>query len=118
MTARRERGRESEDIVAELYREYGAVQAERVAKFLSGRDIKNVPNIAPEVKSAVGFDVLAWLRQAKKNSLAGDIPVVHYRPRGYGKTKIDEWPVILRTEDFMLLLVMAGYLPGKVKDDQ
>lgn len=110
MGTRQLRGRESEFIIARLYKRYGAKYAEAVPKFLSGRDIRNVPYIAPEVKSAVGFDVVAWTKQAKKNALPEEIPVVHYRPNGYGESKLNDWPVILRTEDFMRLCVMAGIL--------
>jgi hypothetical protein len=109
MGARQVRGRESEFIVARLYQRYGASLAEAVPKFLAGRDIRRVPNIAPEPVS--------WTKQAKKNALPDEIPVVHYRPNGYGESKVDDWPVLLRTEDFMRLCVMAGILPGEEKDD-
>jgi hypothetical protein len=115
MSGRQERGRESEFIVARLYQRYGALAAEAVPKFLPGRDIRRVPNIAPEVKSAAGFQPISWTKQAKKNALPDEIPVVHYRPNGYGESKVDDWPVLLRTEDFMRLCVMAGILPGTEK---
>lgn len=112
MPARQNRGRESEFIVARLYQRYGAQFAEAIPKFLPGKDIKNVPSLAPEIKSAKDFQPLAWTRQAAKNAGLNEIPVVHYRPNGYGEAKINDWPVIMRTEDFMRLLVAAGYLPG------
>jgi hypothetical protein len=113
MGARQARGRESEFIIARLYQRFGASLAEAVPKFLSGRDIRKVPQVAPEVKSAVGFDVVSWTKQARKNALPDEFPVVHYRPNGYGESKIDDWPVIMRTADFMRLLVLAGILPGE-----
>lgn len=116
MGARQARGRESEFIIARLYQKYGAPLAEAVPKFLPGRDVRKVPHVAPEVKSAVGFDVIAWTKQAKKNALPDEVPVIHYRPNGYGESKINDWPVIMRTEDFMKLLVAAGYLPGEIQD--
>lgn len=111
MGSRQVRGRESEFIIARLYRRFGAEFAEAVPKFLSGRDVKNVPQIAPEVKSSAEFSPLAWTRQAAKNA-GNDFPVVHYRPNGFGESKVEDWPVIMRTGDFMQLLVKAGYLPG------
>ncbi len=112
MGARQVRGRESEFIIARLYQRFGAPLAEAVPKFLPGRDIRRIPNVAPEVKSSRDFEPLAWTRQAAKNALPGEIPVVHYRPNGYGETRVDDWPIVMRTIDFMNLLVAAGYLPG------
>ena len=101
--SRRQRGRESEHIVAARFVEAGFDRAEAVGSAAPGRDIRHVPGYAVEVKARSGLSLPAWLRQAKRNA-GQDMPVLITRLNGQGPASVDEWPVILRLGDFMRLI--------------
>lgn len=87
------RGRETQELLAARWRVKGLFpDAEAIAASLAGRDVKNTPDWAVEVKATAKNDVLAALRQAAANA-ADDWPVVIYRPPGYGAARIEEWVV-------------------------
>jgi len=114
-TARKQRGRETEKLLAAYYRRKGWPDAEAVAASLSGRDIKNMLGLAPEVKARYGFDPLDALTQARKNA-NGDIPYTIMRLNGQGEASIGEFVVCMFLDDHTELLHEAGYgesiLPG------
>ena len=124
------RGRQSQEWLAERLRDEGWTDAKSRSASLPGMDVYDVPGLAPEVKATEGQDFTGALRQAQKN--AGDnpcdfhketagsasadcndctraLPFVVYRPRGYGKERMDDWVVALRLEDMISLLKKAGY---------
>lgn len=107
-SARVARGRKTQELLAEYYRQNGWPDAEAVAASLPGRDIKNMLGLAPEVKATERESFPAAVRQARANS-DGDVPYVIYRPRGYGPERIDEWLVIMRLDDHVMLVREAGY---------
>lgn len=106
-TSRKRRGRESEFMAGDWYSQWWP-DLEVVGSAAPGRDIKRMLGLAPEVKARRDLDLLAWLRQAKRNA-AGDIPWVLWRPDGLGEARIAEWPVIMRNDDHVELLLEAGY---------
>lgn len=115
---RKERGRETEHLVARAFAADGWPHAEAVGAGASGTDIKGLPGICVEVKARRGFDVQAAMRQAARN--AGDnVPVTVVRPDGMGPASVDEWPMILPFGLGRRLLREAGYgepLPPPVLD--
>jgi hypothetical protein len=105
---RKERGRQTEHLVAAALAADGWPHAEATGAGSPGRDIKGVPGIAVEVKARTGFEPMAYLRQAVTNA-GDDIPVVVMRPTGGGPTNIDEWPAFLTFGQLRSLLRAAGY---------
>lgn len=105
---RKERGRETEHLVAAAFAADGWPFAEATGAGSPGRDIKGVIGVAPEVKARREFSPLPALRQAARNA-AGDLPVVVMRPDGCGPSTIDDWPAFLTFGDLRRLLRQAGY---------
>jgi hypothetical protein len=105
---RKERGRETEHLVARSFAADGWPHAEAVGGGSPGRDIKGVPGVAVEVKARTKFEPLANLRQAIANA-AGDVPLVVLRPTGGGPSNIDDWPAFTTFGQIRALLRAAGY---------
>src|SRR5262245_38276088 len=84
--------------------------AQPVGAGANGRDIENMPGLAPEVKAPrdENFRIASALRQAAKNA-GDDLPYVVYRPDGSGPATVADWPCIIRLEDLTTLLRAAGY---------
>jgi len=113
---RKQRGSQTAELVAEWYREYGGYPAAyAVGSGVAGKDIRNTPGVAIEVKAVAAFTPAAWTRQAASN--AGlDVPQVVLRPNGYGPQSIDQWLVIrtLKNDTFNVLrkhCVKCGHVP-------
>ena len=85
------RGRRTQAVVAEFLRAHGYPNAEPVAAFLNGKDIVNTPGLSIEVKATSAVPILGAVRQAVNNADTGDIPLVVWRPNGYGETRVGEW---------------------------
>lgn len=113
MSARKQRGSQTENLLARYYESRGWPYAEPTKA--SGRDVTGMPGLAPEAKARYGFDPLAWLRQAERNA-GDDLPYVVFRPNGMGEAQIGSWCVVMRLEHHTALLRSAGYgeplLPG------
>lgn len=107
-STRKERGRRTEAVIADRLRPLfpGAYQVGAAA---SGADIKNTPGLSIEVKARKGLDLLAWMRQSRKNAAPDEIPVVISRLNGQGEQTAGEWPVFMSLDDFIALLERAGY---------
>jgi hypothetical protein len=71
-----------------------------------GRDIHNTPGLSFEVKSTAAVPLLSALRQAKRDA-GGALPVVVWRPAGYGPAKIGQWVLAMDLEQGLRLL--PGY---------
>lgn len=111
-TARVQRGRKSQDYVAERLQKAGWVNAEGVPASLPGRDILGTPGWAIEVKGTRKNPLPAALRQAAKNAAEGETPLVVWRPDGYGEARIDEWVVAFTFKDAVELMQKAeGFGP-------
>lgn len=108
MTARKRRGAATQRTVADWFRGHGWPFATAIGAGETGRDVDNMPGLAPEVKARRDYNPTAWLRQARKNA-GGDLAFVVHRPDGYGPGSVDQWPVTLRLADFTRLLGDAGY---------
>jgi hypothetical protein len=107
---RKDRAMETQRLLAELLREQGIEFADTAGAGRPGRDLLNWPGVAAEVKATAGTPTVAALRQTEKYA-AGDLPLVIYRPPGYGPDKIMQWPVTMRLETALSLLRAAGLLP-------
>lgn len=92
-TSRVRRGRESQVLLADYLRQQFP-QAESLAASLPGKDIKNTPSWAIEVKATKDFNPTEFLKQAQANA-GMDWPLAVYRPRGYGPEKMDAWVAMM-----------------------
>lgn len=110
-THRVSRGRESQVWLAELVAKELGFDAQSRPASLPGTDIILPPDsgLAFEMKATEANDVLGGLRQAASNAAEGALPIYVYRPRGYGLTKIELWPMVVRLRDGLALLRKAGY---------
>ena len=106
------RGRQTQEMVAQWFREHGWPSAKSRPASLPGVDIYDMTGLAPEVKAKPG-DVTGALKQAVKNA-GTDLPFVVWRPNGYGPERIADWPVIFTLQDATELLQRSGLLEGEV----
>lgn len=81
----------------------------------SGRDLKNTPGLAVEVKARRDFEPLAWLRQSKKNSDADEMPIVIWQPDGMGEKTVKDWPFMGLLGDFRRMWTEHQLLQDYVK---
>lgn len=107
--ARVTRGRQTEEALAAYLRDHGWPHAERRAASLPGSDVLGLPGVDVEVKATADVPLLAALRQVEARRVTGSLPLVVWRPNGYGPSRIDEWVVALQLRDAVGLLVDAGY---------
>lgn len=103
------RGRETERLIAADLQASGCPDAKAVAASVTGYDIHGWPGVAVEVKARYRLNILAALKQAKKNAGAA-YPLVIARMNGQGPEKIDEWVSFMFWGDMKELFREAGYL--------
>jgi hypothetical protein len=65
-----------------------------------GRDLRNTPGLAVEVKARRDFEPLAWLKQSRRNSDDDEMPIVIWQPDGYGPATLKDWPYMGHLGDF------------------
>lgn len=104
---RKHRGYATQELAAAEFRAHGWPYATTTGAGRTGIDLLNVPGLAVEVKATPG-DVTGALRQAVANAGLG-LPLVVWRPNGYGPERVGQWPVIFRFHDALQLLNDAGY---------
>ena len=92
--ARVRRGRKTQDLVADRIRHLFP-SARGVPASLGGVDVQNTPGWALECKATATVTLPLWMRQAKKNAGATDVPVVIYRANGFGEASIDHWAAVI-----------------------
>jgi hypothetical protein len=103
--ARRRRGRQTEFIVAQWFRDNGWPTAEAVASALAGVDIKGMEGLSIEVKARAGFDPMAWIRQARKRR---GLPIVVLRCNGVADPA--DYVAVMSLDDLTDLLKMRQLL--------
>ena len=91
--------------------------AEATGAGRNGRDITGTPGVAFEVKTAddfkASFKPTIWMRQARANAKAADVPVVVYYPRGCGEAHTPEALAILPVSWLMTILEAGAYAPQR-----
>lgn len=76
-------------------------------------DIGNLFDVCIEIKNQARYDIPGWMRETakeKKNAEAETAALI-VKPKGVGATKVAEWWTILTLEDYVSLLIKAGYEP-------
>lgn len=102
-TARVQRGRATEECVAQWFREHGWPDAERRPASLPGSDVDGMPLWDVEVKARRSFNLMAWLKQVKTRAGAR-VPFLVLRPDSYGPERIAQWPVVIPLDHFTELM--------------
>jgi hypothetical protein len=103
-TARHDRGRETEYLVASWYAATLWPGATVAGRSEAGADILNVP-IDIEVKARADFNPKAWVAQSRRRETGGHVVL---RLNGQGPANVGEFMVIRRLDDDTELLRKAG----------
>lgn len=104
-TARVRRGRKSQDIAADYWRDIFP-DVEPVAASLKGKDLLKTPGFSFEIKATKDWTPTGALKQARETvekSGLNEYPVGIYRPRGYGPEKVAQWVVFMDHSQFRML---------------
>ena len=115
MPTRKQRGHDTERAVAGWFAAHGWPYAEPVGAGRNGTDVTGMPGLLVEVKARRDFTATVWLRQHTNNltEMSPPLPLVVWRPDGYGLGTLAAWPVMMRLDDFTALLHAAGYGTGE-----
>ena len=76
-----------------------------------GRDILGTPGVAVEVKTSAEWRPHAWVKQAARYALPGELALLVYLPPGCGERAVGDAMAIVPVAAIMPLLVAAGYAP-------
>lgn len=106
--SRKQRGYDSQRIVADYLQANGWDYALSVGSGRPGSDITGVPGIDFEVKARRSVSLLAVLKQLKERKAKG-MGIGVLRLDGQGEKSIEEWCAVLRLEDLVYLLKASGY---------
>ena len=111
MPSRKQRGHDTERLVARWFAERGWPYAEPVGAGRNGTDVTGMPGLLVEVKARRDFTPTQWLRQHTNQltEMNPPPPLVVWRPDGFGEATLPMWPVMMRLDDFTALLHAAGY---------
>ena len=109
MSSRKQRGRQSERIVADYFKANGWPYAEPVGAGRAGSDVTGIVGVDVEVKARRNLDLTGTLKQQALRASDGVLPLAVIRPDGYGPSKIGEWPCVVPLAVMVQLLREAGY---------
>jgi hypothetical protein len=76
-------------------------------------DIGGIDDVCIEVKNHGVYKFGPWMKElaAEKANKAARIGALIVKPKGIGKTRVDQWWVTMTVGDFQRLLIEAGYGP-------
>ena len=106
---RKQRGYDTQRLVANYLRGHGFPHAEPVGAGRSGTDVTGCPGLDFEVKARRGLDLPGLLRQLAERGDSDLLGVGVLRLDGQGPATVADWPVVLRLDDAVRLLRAAGY---------
>ncbi len=109
MSSRKQRGYDSQRIVANYLKENGWQYAEPVGAGRSGSDVTGIIGVDVEVKARRNLDLTGTLKQQAARASDGVLPLAVIRPDGYGPSRIGEWPCVVPLSVMVQLLRDAGY---------
>ena len=107
--SRRQRGRESEKIVADYLVRNGFHTAHTTSMAASGSDVLGIPGLDIEVKGRRDLVISETLAQLKRRRRETGLGVGVLRMNGQGEKAIGDWVAILTFDDLIYLLKAAGY---------
>jgi len=109
VVSRRERGRESEKLVAQYLVSHGFETAHVTSMAASGSDILGIEGLDIEVKARRGFNPSAAMAQLRARSKEKGLGVAVMRLDGQGEAALDDWVGVIRLADLVYLLKASGY---------
>lgn len=109
MSSRKQRGYDSQRVVAEYFREHGWPFAEPVGAGRPGSDLTGVIGVDVEVKARRNLDLTGTLRQQQERMGDGVVPIAVIRPDGYGPASIASWPCVMPLSVAVDLLKRGGF---------
>jgi len=109
MSSRKQRGYDSQRVVANYLKENGWPYAEPVGAGRSGSDVTGIIGVDIEVKARRNLDLTGTLKQQAARASDGVLPLAVIRPDGYGPARIGEWPCVVPLSVMVQLLRDAGY---------
>ena len=109
MSSRKQRGYDSQRIVANYFKENGWPFAEPVGAGRAGSDVTGIVGVDVEVKARRNLDITGTLRQQAERAVEGVLPLAVLRPDGFGPARIGEWPCMVPLSVMVQLLREAGY---------
>ena len=107
--SRRQRGRESEKVVADYLVRQGFHTAHVTSMAASGSDVLGIPNLDIEVKARAGLPISETMAQLKRRRKVSGLGVGVLRMNGQGEKSVGDWVAILTFDDLIHLLKAAGY---------
>lgn len=109
MSSRKQRGYDSQRVVAQFFRENGWPFAEPVGAGRPGSDLTGVIGVDVEVKARRNLDLTGTLRQQQERMVDGVVPIAVIRPDGYGPASIASWPCVMPLSVAVDLLKRGGF---------
>lgn len=109
MSSRKQRGYDSQRVVAQFFREHGWPFAEPVGAGRPGSDLTGVIGVDVEVKARRNLDLTGTLRQQQERMADGVVPIAVIRPDGYGPASIASWPCVMPLSVAVDLLKRGGF---------
>lgn len=109
MPTRKQRGYDTQRLVAAYLRAHGWPYAESAGAGRSGTDVTGVPGTDWEVKARRGLDLPALMRQLAERADDELLGIGVIRLDGMGPASIADWPCVLTLADLVALLRAAGY---------
>jgi len=103
--ARKRRGQETQNRLAEYLAAHGWPWAQSAGAGRPGTDVTGTPGLSWECKARTDFNPVGWLKQAEKSA---GLPVAVYRPNGVGPHP-EKFIAMVRLSDLVPLLLAAGY---------
>ena len=111
--SRRQRGRDSERIVADYLVRHGFDTAHVTSMAASGSDIRGITGVDFEVKARRGLVIAETMAQLKRRRREVGLGVGILRLDRQGESAIGDWVAILTFDDLIHLLKASGY--GKTR---
>jgi hypothetical protein len=76
-------------------------------------DIGGIDGVCIEVKNWGVYKIAEWVKEMlhEKANAKARIGAVLMKPKGIGKTRVDQWWIVMPVSDFTQLLIEAGYGP-------
>ena len=107
--SRRQRGRESEKIVADYLVRNGFETAHVTSMAASGSDVLGIDGVDFEVKARAGLPISETMAQLKRRRREVGLGVGVLRLNGQGEKVVGDWVAILTFDDLIFLLKAGGY---------
>jgi hypothetical protein len=83
-------------------------------------DIGNIDDVVIEIKNVSIYDISGWMRETRKEkaNAKAETAAMVMKPKGVGDTRIGEWWAVMTLEDYVSLLIKAGYGPHEAVGEE